>query len=1109
MTNLILTETAVTLPDLVEIQRASFRWFLEEGLIEELSSFSPITDYTGKLELHFLGKDYKLKRPKYDVDEAKRRDSTYAVQMYVPTRLINKETGEIKEQEVFIGDLPLMTDRGTFIINGAERVIVNQIVRSPGVYYKSEVDKNGRRTYSASLIPNRGAWLKFETDKNDLVWVRIDKTRKLGAQVLLKALGLTDNEIYDALRHPEYFQKTLEKEGNPSEEEALMELYRKLRPGEPPTVSGGQQLLDSRFFDPKRYDLGRVGRYKLNKKLRLSVADTVRVLTSQDILAAIDYLINLEFDIGNTDDIDHLGNRRVRSVGELLQNQVRVGLNRLERIIRERMTVSDAESLTPASLVNPKPLVAAIKEFFGSSQLSQFMDQTNPLAELTHKRRLSALGPGGLTRERAGFAVRDIHPSHYGRICPIETPEGPNAGLISSLATQARVNQYGFLETPFWKVEGGCVRRDLAPAFMTADEEDDKRVAAGDIPIDEGGTILGDSVSVRYRQDFTTTTPDQVDFVAVSPVQIISVATSLIPFLEHDDANRALMGSNMQRQAVPLLRPKRPLVGTGLEAQAARDSGMVIVAKLDGEVSHVDAERIRVRTVLTGSQGEETPQKGKEIEYQLQKYQRSNQDTCLNQRPLVRVGDKVVAGQVLADGSATEGGELALGNNILVAYMPWEGYNYEDAILISERLVYDDIYTSIHIEKYEIEARQTKLGPEEITREIPNVGEDSLRQLDETGIIRKGAWVESGDILVGKVTPKGESDQPPEEKLLRAIFGEKARDVRDNSLRVPNGEKGRVVDVRVFTREQGDELPPGANMVVRVYVAQKRKIQVGDKMAGRHGNKGIISRILPIEDMPYLPDGRPVDIVLNPLGVPSRMNVGQVFECLLGWAGACLNLRFKITPFDERYGSEASRTTVHGKLMQAREETGNDWLFNPDNAGKIQVYDGRTGEPFDRPVTVGMAYMLKLVHLVDDKIHARSTGPYSLVTQQPLGGKAQQGGQRFGEMEVWALEAFGAAYTLQELLTVKSDDMQGRNEALNAIVKGKSIPRPGTPESFKVLMRELQSLGLDIAVHKVETLEDGTSRDMEVDLMADVSNRRAPSKPTYESLTREDLEEEV
>jgi DNA-directed RNA polymerase subunit beta len=1094
--NQIYTQPAFALPDLVEIQRASFRWFLEEGLIEELESFSPITDYTGKIELHFLAKDYKLKRPKYSVDEAKRRDSTYAVQMYVPTRLINKETGEIKEQEVFIGDLPLMTDRGTFIINGAERVIVNQIVRSPGVYYKSETDKNGRRTYNASLIPNRGAWLKFETDKNDLVWVRIDKTRKLSAQVLLKALGLSDGEIFDKLRHPEYYQKTIEKEGQFGEEEALLELYRKLRPGEPPTVSGGQQLLESRFFDPKRYDLGRVGRYKLNKKLRLNTAENTRVLTPEDILAAIDYLINLEFDIGSIDDIDHLGNRRVRSVGELLQNQVRVGLNRLERIIKERMTVSDVESLTPASLVNPKPLVAAIKEFFGSSQLSQFMDQTNPLAELTHKRRLSALGPGGLTRERAGFAVRDIHPSHYGRICPIETPEGPNAGLIGSLATHARVNSYGFIETPSYRVEDGRVLKEFAPLYMTADEEDDKRVAPGDIPMDENGYILGEVVPVRYRQDFTTTSPKEVDFVAVSPVQIISVATSLIPFLEHDDANRALMGSNMQRQAVPLLRPERPLVGTGLEGQAARDSGMVIISRSDGEVTYVAADKIRVRD-----------DEGEEITYPVQKYQRSNQDTCLNQRPIVFVGDRVRSGQIIADGSATEGGELALGQNILAAYMPWEGYNYEDAILISERLVKDEVYTSIHIEKYEIEARQTKLGPEEITREIPNVGEDALRQLDENGVIRTGAWVESGDILVGKVTPKGESDQPPEEKLLRAIFGEKARDVRDNSLRVPNGEKGRVVDVRIFTREQGDELPPGANMVVRVYVAQKRKIQVGDKMAGRHGNKGIISRILPIEDMPYLEDGTPVDVVLNPLGVPSRMNVGQVFECLLGWAGENLGLRFKLTPFDEMHGEEASRLTVHGKLEEASEQRGKHWIFDPGEPGKLKVIDGRTGEAFDQPVTIGKAYMLKLVHLVDDKIHARSTGPYSLVTQQPLGGKAQQGGQRFGEMEVWALEAFGAAYILQELLTVKSDDMQGRNEALNAIVKGQAIPRPGTPESFKVLMRELQSLCLDIAVHKVEVDDEGGSRDVEVDLMADVSQRRTPSRPTYESLSRMDLDE--
>ena len=1103
MTNL----TYNLLPDLIEIQRSSFRWFLEEGLIEELNSFSPITDYTGKFELHFMGENYRLKEPKYSMEEAKRRDSTYNVQVYVPTRLIDKESGEIKEMEVFVGDLPLMTDRGTFIINGAERVIVNQIVRSPGVYYKAETDKNGRRTYSASLIPNRGAWLKFETDKNGLVWVRIDKTRKLSAQVLLKAIGLSDNEIIDGIRHPDFYQKTLDKEGNPSEEEALLELYRKLRPGEPPTVSGGQQLLESRFFDSKRYDLGRVGRYKLNKKLRLTVPDTTRVLTTTDILAAVAYLINLEFDGGTTDDIDHLGNRRVRSVGELLQNQVRVGLNRLERIIRERMTVSEANSLTPAALVNPKPLVAAIKEFFGSSQLSQFMDQTNPLAELTHKRRLSALGPGGLTRERAGFAVRDIHPTQYGRICPVETPEGPNAGLIGSLATYARVNPYGFIATPYYRVDNGRVLKNEDVVYLTADEEDDMRVAPGDVATDDDGYILGESIAIRYRQEFSTCDPEEVDYVAISPVQIVSVATSLIPFLEHDDANRALMGSNMQRQAVPLLRPERPLVGTGLEAQAARDSGMVVVSRTHGIVTYVDAEVVRVR-VEEGNNGLYAPDPGQEIVYKLQKYQRSNQDTCLNQRPLVYAGEDVVPGQVLADGSSTEGGELALGQNVLIAYMPWEGYNYEDAILISERLVYDDVYTSIHVEKFEIEARQTKLGPEEITREIPNVGEDALRNLDERGIIHIGAWVEAGEILVGKVTPKGESDQPPEEKLLRAIFGEKARDVRDNSLRVPNGEKGRVVDVRVFTREQGDELPPGANMVVRIYVAQKRKIQVGDKMAGRHGNKGIISRILPIEDMPYLPDGTPIDIALNPLGVPSRMNVGQVFECLLGWAGENLATRFKMMPFDEMYGKEASRETVHGKIMDAAKKPNKSWVYDEANPGKIQVFDGRTGEKFARPVTVGKAYMLKLVHLVDDKIHARSTGPYSLVTQQPLGGKAQQGGQRFGEMEVWALEAYGAAYTLQELLTVKSDDMQGRNEALNSIVKGKPIPRPGTPESFKVLMRELQSLGLDIAVHKLESLDDGSSRDVEVDLMADTP-RRTPNRPTYESLQREETTEEV
>ena len=1090
-----VAKTATYLPDLVEVQRASFKWFLERGLIEELESFSPITDYTGKLELHFVGSEYRLKRPRHDVEEAKRRDATFASQMYVTCRLVNKETGEIKEQEVFIGELPLMTERGTFIINGAERVIVNQIVRSPGVYFKDEMDKNGRRTYNASVIPNRGAWLKFETDKNDLLHVRVDKTRKINAHVLMRAMGLSDNDVIDKLRHPEYYKKSIEAandEGISSEDQALLELYKKLRPGEPPSVSGGQQLLQTRFFDPKRYDLGRVGRYKINKKLRLTIPDSVRTLTHEDVLSTLDYLINLELDVGGAslDDIDHLGNRRVRSVGELLQNQVRVGLNRLERIIKERMTVGETDSLTPAQLVNPKPLVAAIKEFFGSSQLSQFMDQTNPLAELTHKRRISALGPGGLTRERAGFAVRDIHPSHYGRLCPIETPEGPNAGLINSLATHARVNEYGFIETPFWKVEKGRVLKEGDPIYLSADLEDECRVAPGDVATDSDGTILADLIPVRYRQDFEKVPPEQVDYVQLSPVQVISVATSLIPFVEHDDANRALMGSNMQRQAVPLLRPERPLVGTGLETQVARDSGMVPISRVNGTVTFVDATAIVVQD-----------EEGLEHTHYLQKYQRSNQDTCLNQRPIVRQGDPVIVGQVLADGSACEGGEIALGQNVLIAYMPWEGYNYEDAILVSERLVNDDLYTSVHIEKYEIEARQTKLGPEEITREIPNVAEESLGNLDEMGIIRIGAFVESGDILVGKVTPKGESDQPPEEKLLRAIFGEKARDVRDNSLRVPSTERGRVVDVRIYTREQGDELPPGANMVVRVYVAQRRKIQVGDKMAGRHGNKGIISRILPREDMPYLPDGTPVDIVLNPLGVPSRMNVGQVFELLMGWAASNLDCRVKIVPFDEMYGAEKSQQTVEAFLKTAAKQPGKEWIYNPDDPGKLQLIDGRTGEPFDQPVAVGYSHFLKLVHLVDDKIHARSTGPYSLVTQQPLGGKAQQGGQRLGEMEVWALEAYGAAYTLQELLTVKSDDMQGRNEALNAIVKGKPIPRPGTPESFKVLMRELQSLGLDIAVF--------TDEGKEVDLMQDVNPRRStPSRPTYESLGVADYDED-
>jgi DNA-directed RNA polymerase subunit beta len=1063
---------------------------LEEGFAEEIKNFSPITDYTGSLELHLLGDQYKLRYPKYSVIESKRRDSTYSVQIYIPTRLVNKETGLIKEQDVFLGELPLMTDRGTFVINGAERVIINQIVRSPGIYYRSDTDRQGRRTYSGSLISNRGAWVKFETDKNDLVWVRIDKTRKIPAHVFLKAMGLSDSDIYNGLRHPEYLKKTFRIEGNCTTEESLIQMYAKLRPGEPPTVTGGQQVLYSRFFDPKRYDLGKVGRYKLNKKLSITIPETIRVLTPQDTLASIDYLINLKFDLGETDDIDHLGNRRVRSVGELLQNQIRIGLNRLERIIRERMSLCDSRSITPNTLINPKPIIASIREFFGSSQLSQFMDQTNPLAELTHKRRVSALGPGGLSRDRAGFAVRDIHPSHYGRICPIETPEGPNAGLVGVLSTHARINSYGFIETPFNKVTDGIEAKNVNPTYLTADQEDDLRIAPGDVATDLKGRIQKSTIPVRHKQEFITSPRELVDYKAIAPTQVISIATSLIPFLEHNDANRALMGSNMQRQAVPLLYPESPIIGTGLEAQSARDSGMVIVSVKNGNVAYVSADKICIIDL-----------EGNETLYHLQKYQRSNQDTCINQRPLVWLGEDVLSGQVIADGAATEGGELALGQNVLIAYVPWEGYNYEDAFLISERLVYNDVYTSVHIEKYEVEARQTKLGSEEVTREIPNTNEYSLRKLDDNGIILPGSWVESGDILIGKVTPRGESDQPPEGKLLKAIFGEKTRDVKDSSLRVPNGGKGRVLDIRIFTREKGDELPTGANLVIRVYVAQSRKIQVGDKMAGRHGNKGIISKILPRQDMPYLPDGTPIDIVLNPLGVPSRMNVGQIFECLLGLAAENLNKRFKVTPFDEMHGPEASRILVNNTLIDAKLKTNKNWLFNLDYPGKVLLFDGRTGEQFDNPVTVGISYMLKLVHLVDDKIHARSTGPYSLVTQQPLGGRAQHGGQRLGEMEVWALEAFGASYTLQELLTVKSDDMQGRNETLNAIVKGKPIPKPGTPESFKVLMRELQSLGLDIGAYKIENLPDGHTRGIEVDLMATGNLKKTYTLPTDQLIT--------
>ena len=1102
-------------PDLADIQINSFRWFLSEGLTEVLDFFPIIIDPTGKLELQFFGQEYKLKFPRYSVRKAKSRDRTYSAQIYIPSKLtrkdielfgakntvnnnivsyqeINSQNKKYRKRPIFIGDLPLMTNRGTFIISGTERVIINQIIRSPGIYYKKELDKNDKHIFSASLISNRGSWLKFEIDAKAQIWVRIDKTHKVNAYIFLRAIGLSQNDIkkglskYNFLTNASaiYEKKELEKEIGKScvesvtDEEALLIVYSKLRPNEPATVAIAQQMLYSRFFDPKRYDLGEVGRHKINKKLNINIPISFRVLSPQDIIVSIDYLINLkEQNVGTLDDIDHLGNRRVRSVGELLQNQMRIGLNRLERIIRERMIICDLDSLSLSNLVNPKPLVASVREFFGSSQLSQFMDQTNPLSELTHKRRISALGPGGLNKDRAGFAVRDLHPSHYGRICPIETPEGPNAGLIGSLSIYARINIYGFIESPYLAVLKGRILKNTEPIFMTADEEDNLRIAPADILIDDKLHIVGNVIPIRYRQEFLTTTPDQVDYIAVSPIQVISAATSLIPFLEHDDANRALMGSNMQRQAVPLLYPEKPIVGTGLEAKIARDSGMVVISRTEGIVSYVSATKIGVQDKLLRT-----------VHYRLKKYYRSNQDTCINQRPIVWPGDKVKIGQSIADGASTDGGEIALGRNIYVAYMPWEGYNYEDAFLISERLIYEDIYTSIHIERYEVECRQTKLGAENITRDIPNVGEASVSHLDRNGIITIGTWVESGDILVGKITPKGESDQLPEGKLLRAIFGEKARDVRDTSLRLPNAAKGRIVNIKVFTRQKGDELPPGTNAIIRVYVAQKRKIQVGDKMAGRHGNKGIISRILPRQDMPFLPDGTPVDIVLNPLGVPSRMNVGQLFECLLGLAGDYLSKRFKIIPFDEMYGTEASRSLINHKLKEASTSRKKDWLFNSKHPGKMQLFDGRTGEAFDNPVTVGKAYMLKLVHLVDDKIHARSTGPYSLVTQQPLGGRAQHGGQRLGEMEVWALEAFGAAYTLQELLTVKSDDMQGRNEALNSIVKGKPIPRPGTPESFKVLMRELQSLGLDIAAHKLELLEDGKNHGIEVDLMSNDKN---------------------
>ncbi|HDP6098942.1 TPA: DNA-directed RNA polymerase subunit beta [Staphylococcus aureus] len=1119
------------LPNLIEIQTKSYEWFLREGLIEMFRDISPIEDFTGNLSLEFV--DYRLGEPKYDLEESKNRDATYAAPLRVKVRLIIKETGEVKEQEVFMGDFPLMTDTGTFVINGAERVIVSQLVRSPSVYFNEKIDKNGRENYDATIIPNRGAWLEYETDAKDVVYVRIDRTRKLPLTVLLRALGFSsDQEIVDLLGDNEYLRNTLEKDGTENTEQALLEIYERLRPGEPPTVENAKSLLYSRFFDPKRYDLASVGRYKTNKKLHLkhrlfnqklaepivntetgeivveegtvldrrkideimdvlesnansevfelhgSVIDEpveiqsikvnvpnddegrtttvignafpdseVKCITPADIIASMSYFFNLLSGIGYTDDIDHLGNRRLRSVGELLQNQFRIGLSRMERVVRERMSIQDTESITPQQLINIRPVIASIKEFFGSSQLSQFMDQANPLAELTHKRRLSALGPGGLTRERAQMEVRDVHYSHYGRMCPIETPEGPNIGLINSLSSYARVNEFGFIETPYRKVDLDTHAITDQIDYLTADEEDSYVVAQANSKLDENGRFMDDEVVCRFRGNNTVMAKEKMDYMDVSPKQVVSAATACIPFLENDDSNRALMGANMQRQAVPLMNPEAPFVGTGMEHVAARDSGAAITAKHRGRVEHVESNEILVRRLVEENGVEH---EGELDRYPLAKFKRSNSGTCYNQRPIVAVGDVVEYNEILADGPSMELGEMALGRNVVVGFMTWDGYNYEDAVIMSERLVKDDVYTSIHIEEYESEARDTKLGPEEITRDIPNVSESALKNLDDRGIVYIGAEVKDGDILVGKVTPKGVTELTAEERLLHAIFGEKAREVRDTSLRVPHGAGGIVLDVKVFNREEGDDtLSPGVNQLVRVYIVQKRKIHVGDKMCGRHGNKGVISKIVPEEDMPYLPDGRPIDIMLNPLGVPSRMNIGQVLELHLGMAAKNLGIHVASPVFDGANDDDVWSTIEEAGM--ARD-------------GKTVLYDGRTGEPFDNRISVGVMYMLKLAHMVDDKLHARSTGPYSLVTQQPLGGKAQFGGQRFGEMEVWALEAYGAAYTLQEISTYKSDDTVGRVKTYEAIVKGENISRPSVPESFRVLMKELQSLGLDVKV---------------------------------------------
>ena len=1170
----------VEMPNLIQVQKDSYNWFIEEGLGEVLKDISPIVDYSGNLVLEFL--DYHMEeKTKYTMEEAKERDATYSTRLHVKVRLINKETGEIKEQEIYLGDFPVMTDSATFIINGAERVIVSQLVRSPSCYYAQDYDKTGKRIYTSTVMPIRGAWLEYETDGNDIFYVRVDRTRKLPVTSLLRSIGfVTDEQILDLFANDPKIKATLDKDTIKTQDEAIIEIYKKLRPGELPTADAARNLFDGLFFDNRRYDLAKVGRYKFNKKLCLATRITgqvayddivdpstgevlaekntritaeaaeaiqdsginivdvlvdnqkVRVIgngivnihkmlpnvdlsdlhfkegvnynvlksimdttpdeklhdvikerynelvpltiTTEDMIASISYLLNLDYGIGKVDDIDHLGNRRIRCVGELLQNQFRIGLTRLERVVRERMTIQDLDSVTPQTLINTKPITSSIREFFGSSQLSQFMDQTNPLSELTHKRRISALGPGGLSRERAGFEVRDIHYTHYGRLCPVESPEGPNIGLISALSSFAMIDEYGFVETPYRKVDKETGKLTDIVDYMPADEEDKYTIAQASEPVDAEGRFVNKMVKVRRRSEITEVKASEVDYVDVSPKQLVSVAAAMIPFLEHDDVKRSLMGSNMQRQAVPLLIPESPIVGTGMEYKAARDSETTVTAKNEGIVEKVTADEVQVRN------------KKNEIDhYRLRKFKRTNGGTCINQRPVVQKGEVVKAGDILADGPATKNGEMALGRNVIIEFSTWEGYNYEDAVLISERLVKEDVYTSIHIEEYDCECRDTKLGPEEITRDIPNVGDDVLKDLDENGIIRIGAEVRPGDILVGKVTPKGETELTAEERLLRAIFGEKSREVRDTSLRVPHGEAGTIVDIKIFTRENSEELAPGVNQVIRCYIATKRKISVGDKMAGRHGNKGVISRILPEEDLPFLPDGTPVDIVLNPMGIPSRMNLGQVLEVHLGMAARALGWKVATPVFDGAKDYE---------IEDLLEEAG----LRRD--GKTILYDGRTGEQFIKPITVGVMYMMKLHHLVDDKIHARSTGPYSLVTQQPLGGKAQFGGQRFGEMEVWALEAYGAAYSLQEMLTVKSDDVVGRVKTYEAIVKGENIPEPGVPEGFKVLVKELEALGLDIRLY--------THDNKEVELKEDIDDSTSFSNIENKSLHEENVVDE-